>query len=158
MREQREETLKGLDFGCAIGAPLVLGKLLGLDVIGVDVPYFDDRGSKSCYLDVQNQLAVSGYHVHIFDTGQFPWTQFEDNTFDFVLTYMSFDKDFTKTHNGENHRDPRIKEFLRILKPGGWWIVFPKRHYDLIVKNHNVEKSSKSIVILDAEKDLEESE
>lgn len=120
---------RGLDFGCATGVCSILGRLSGIDVVGVDVEKHLDQPSP--YLDFQYKLQQNDYDIRLMDTNIYPWAGFQDNEFDFMIFSNVIVKDYV--NNRRVLKDAkgmvsRIKELTRISKPGCQWYVYPNKH------------------------------
>jgi len=134
---QKMKMFKGLDFGSGLCSCLVIGKLLKLDISGLDIP-------NTPYLPVQKKLISMGHKIHIMDTTQFPWTDFKDDEFEFITFFYSINKQFL--NNEKWSMEDRLKELSRITKKDGAWFIYPSRHLNLfnrypkLVKNINIHK------------------
>jgi len=132
---------KGLDFGCGLGSSCVLGKMMQLDITGIDIPSTGikrNRGTgimekvpelESRYLPVQTHLISLGYPIQIMDTTQTPWECFEDQEFEFILCLWSINKQFMNREDWD--LEDRIKEMVRITDKKGTWFIRPERHSNL---------------------------
>jgi hypothetical protein len=146
---------KGLDFGCgSIGSPIV-ARLFEMEVVGIDILQgIDDspegernrngiKESKvavkdSVHLGPQRNLQKMGYSIVLRDTNIYPWEEFSDNEFDFVMAFFALSKEWT------NHSDTldfsgkeytkRINELFRISKNNSVWYVHPQGHIKSIEK------------------------
>ncbi len=114
----------GLDFGCGVGTGSYVGKIMNMHVTGLDIP-------NSIYQTVHAKLDQMGYDIVLRDTRKIPWTEFEDDQFDFILAQFSLSRGI-KTPE-QHHR--RIRELARVAKPGAIWFVLPKRHGEGLAKN-----------------------
>jgi len=135
--------VSGLDFGCGVGGTSVLGKLMGLDIWGLDIPYFDKRHSQgeiNPYFIVQKEKKM-GYNMINMDTSIFPWGEFRDDQFQFLLAFNSLDDDYSSNHN-TNHVSfkrrsmiNRMSEILRIMHKDSIWLVGSTHKYRALLKS-----------------------
>ena len=114
----------GLDFGCASCFVSIIGRLEGLEIAGIDIPYIKE--GKSSYISLQKYMASIGYRIIIRDTTVLPWNEFKDNEFEFIIASWSISKDFKRV--GFNKKD-RLSELIRITNYNGSWIISPLNHY-----------------------------
>jgi hypothetical protein len=139
----------GLDFGCGCVGTSIMAKLHGIRLVGLDIPYgVDDskegernRGGiaasdvankESIHLGIQKNLQSMGYDIVLRDTNKYPWNEFEDNKFQFILAYYALSKEWV------NHKDildfsgdaysKRIQELVRISTKHSLWIIHPVEH------------------------------
>ena len=158
--QQKRNLNKGLDFGCGCGVSVVLGRILGFDITGLDV-------INNQYTKIQKALCDMGYPIVICDTNKFPWVMFIDDSFDFISAYSSIIMPPNFTELLENYskvvlmvpdivnkydkipREPvpieRYKELIRITKPGGSWFVSPEWHLRMLPKEIISEINKKNI-------------
>ena len=125
----------GLDFGCGVGFGLVLGKLHGIEIVGLDIPHYsganpvyDAKGGPSPFISSQNKLKELGYTVVLRDTMEFPWNEFKDDQFEFVMSFFSITKHF----GNDGHEwdwEKRLEELKRVTKSTGTWYIGPKCHH-----------------------------
>lgn len=143
---------RGLDFGCGMGFCTVLGKLFGIDVVGLDIPTVggmkrNKKGRRpsgsSPYLSIQTSLQQLGYPMVIADTNKFPW-DFEDDEFDFIIAWFSL----TKQHMDKDEWsvEERLSEMVRITKKSGHWFVHPKNHVNVVNRSGINSKSIKVVL------------
>ena len=137
--------MKGLDFGCGCAAASVIGKLIGLDITGLDV-------TVNRYLKIQAILRNLGHSITTRNTDVFPWDEFKDNEFDFVCSHWGITMQLLGEVNPLNSTgerqpcfDERYKELIRITKPNGVWYVTPERNIEVVQKAFAVIKDTKSI-------------
>lgn len=146
---------RGLDFGCGcVGSPII-AKLCGLQLVGLDIPYgIDDSAEgernrhgivassvankESVHLGIQKNLQKMGYEIVIRDTNNYPWNEFPDNDFQFMLAYFALSKEWvnhkdTLNFSGEVYRQ-RLLELVRISAQNSVWFVHPKNHIRSIHK------------------------
>jgi len=147
---------RGLDFGCGCAITVVLGKLMGLDITGIDT---HDSGSKSrnsyrkickglsvpdcIYTGIQNDLRAKGYIIINRNTGDFPWSEFKDDAFEFMCSYWGLN---TNHSDKECDFKLRYQELIRITKPKGIWYIWPGID-DLIINNVHNKLQEKEIII-----------
>lgn len=120
---------KGLDFGCATGVCSVLARLCGIDIVGIDVKKHLDEPSP--YLKVQHKLQKNGYDIRLMDTNIYPWEEFKENEFDFIIFSNVIVKDYVNNRrvlDREQGMVSRIKELTRVSKPGCRWYIYPRKH------------------------------
>jgi hypothetical protein len=94
---RRLQLSKGLDFGCGAGASVVLGKLLGMKVVGMDIPYFvfpHTSAGENPFGSLQRHLQSQGYDIVIRETMLYPWKEFKKRSFDCVISFNSIDSDY----------------------------------------------------------------
>ena len=111
----------GIDFGCGLAVPTIVGKELGYNITGIDTMF--DNG-KTDYADVHAQMIKDGYPIDIFNTFVLPWKQYEDSSKDFIHSSWSL----WANHEKEALTDDqiilsRLKEFIRIVRPDGYLII-----------------------------------
>ena len=150
---------KGLDFGCGCVGSSIIGRLHGIEIVGLDIPYgLDDseEGNRnrlgkpaseisdkiSVHFPIQKNLQKMGYSIIVRDTTIYPWEEFNDNEFDFVMAYFALSKEWT------NHKDTlnfegeiykkRLEQLFRITKDGGRWFVHPKNHIISVLQHKNL--------------------
>lgn len=117
---------KILDFGCGAGRVIRwLSLLNGPEVHGTD---YDEEGIRWC----RDNLESVKFHVN----GELPPIGFNAGAFDFVFAISVF------THLDEGHQLQWLKEFKRIVKPGGVILLTTVSHSHLI-KREDVEVSGK---------------
>lgn len=144
---------KGLDFGCGMGFCSVLGRIAGIEIVGLDIPTVggEKRNKKgirpdgpSPYLSVQKNLQKMGYPIVIADTNEYPW-DFKDDEFEFVIAWFSL----TKQHmNKENWSiDDRVAELVRITKPSGRWMLYPQNHVH-VASRYNLKKKKIKVSLI----------
>ena len=117
---------------------------MGLDIWGLDIPYFDKEHSQveiNPYSIVQRELKKMGYNMINRDTSMFPWGEFEDNQFQFLLAFNSLDDDYSSNHE-ENHISfkrrsmiNRMSEIARIMQKDSVWFVGTTRKYKALSKS-----------------------
>lgn len=130
----------GLDFGCGCAATLVLGRLMGVYLIGADLLYQSDRAlggvGDCCYKGIQDSLRGLGYEIINFDTNQYPWAFFASDSFRFVLSYWSLamPPGWSAGYEGRTGEGlcARWAELSRITMPGGCWFVHPTRYAEKV--------------------------
>lgn len=148
-RAKGRQFKRGLDFGCGcVGSP-IMGRIMGMSIVGVDIPFgVDDskegnrnrdglkakdvKNNTSVHVPMQEKMIKMGYEIYIKDTNIYPWSYLKDNEFDFVLAYFALSKEWV------NHADTldfsgdvygkRIKELVRVCKPNSIWYIHPKNH------------------------------
>ena len=151
----------GLDFGCgSIGSPIV-ARLFDLELTGLDIPCGIDDSAEgernrkgleasevwdktSIHLAPQVNLQKMGYKIIIRDTTIYPWEEFQDNEFDFIMAYFALSKEWIKHKDvldflGEEYKR-RLQELARITKKNGVWYVHPKTHIDATAQHKNILK------------------
>jgi 2-polyprenyl-3-methyl-5-hydroxy-6-metoxy-1,4-benzoquinol methylase len=114
---------KGLDFGPGSCPGLIAGKLLGVDVSGIDIPIC--RGLPNRFHTIHQHAIQKGFNLTICDTDLYPWA-FDSDSFDFVLCFDALFVDWKQHIDWKV--DPsrclsRINEMLRILKNGGGFYI-----------------------------------
>jgi SAM-dependent methyltransferase len=132
---------KGLDFGCGVGAATILGKLCDIDIVGVDIPFCRQESFpsvsviKNPYTDVTDYLRNLGFTFYSFDTSVIPWTDFDDNEFDLLLSFNSLNDDYS-VNSEKNHvkfnddfMRSRLMEILRITTPDSEWHIGDNSKY-----------------------------
>lgn len=135
----REGHTYGIDFGCGVGFSLVLGKLYGIDIVGIDIAHYSgenpvyDHDGPSPFLTSQHRLKDLGYSVILRDTLEFPWTELKDDQFEFVMSFFSVTKNFGDKDNKWDWKR-RLEELQRITKPAGDWYIGPKKHYNTVLR------------------------
>ncbi len=140
---------RGLDFGCgSVGSPII-GRLYGLEITGLDIPYGLDRSKEgertrggikedqlmnktSIHLGPQQNLQEMGYKIIIRDTTVFPWEEFSENEFDFVMAYYALSKEWvshadTLDFDGEQYKQ-RVQELIKLTRKKGKWYIHPQPH------------------------------
>ena len=105
---------KGLDVGCSHGSCAVLGKLMGIEVIGIEKSPSKYEFTSHAYLKT---LGLNFFYLD----DSYPW-QFEANEFGFIIALFSLNKEW-KYIDCDQH----IKELSRITRPRGMWVIEPKR-------------------------------
>ena len=116
-----------LDVGCAMGSNLVPFADIGCDVYGIDV-----------HLDIANNakkiMQQRGYEDVDFREGTNRNIPFADNYFDLITSINTL-------HYEENEEDiiSALKEFQRVLKPGGGLYICT------VGPKHKIYKSSKPL-------------
>ena len=128
----KKKIRKVLDFGCGVGGSVVLGKLQGLEIVGIDI----DRRNK-----VLKNLASSGYPIQVFNTRKFPWKQFEDNEFDGILSYNAINDRSIK------FRKSLIQELSRITNRRGIWIIGNLQRYYIALRFLNKNNPKKIVLV-----------
>jgi len=101
-----------LDFGCAVGFSILVGRELGYEVWGVDVEY------KGPYkgVDIYREKYGTDKYIKIYDGYNLP---FEDDTFTIIAGRTSFEKFNSDKRNDDPETiskmiNQRLKEFDRI--------------------------------------------
>lgn len=129
MKEMGYQT--GIDFGCGNCSTIILGKILGVNVEGVDIPEY--KKMVNFYNSLQNTCIKEGYKIHFVDSENFP---FIENSIDFVLSYLSINEDYSK-NDKVNHMHPRATKFisrmeklLKFIRPKGMMYVGPIKKYN----------------------------
>lgn len=148
-RAKKAGMMKGLDFGCGcVGSP-IMGKILEIEIVGIDIPYgLDDskegnrnrgglnankiKNNVSVHVPMQNKMNKMGYKILIEDTNNYPWTYFQDNEFDFILAYFALSKEWVNHSDTLDFKEDtyknRVNELVRICKPNAVWYIHPKDH------------------------------
>lgn len=141
----------GLDFGCGVGAATVLASLLGVSLVGVDIPNYPDGPNP--YSVVHANLIKMGYPIRIFDTARFPW-DFANNQFQFLLGFCSIGKDNSPTSEKDKATmqqaewvNKRLAELVRITKRKGVWFLGPKATISFVRQNRSFKGAVKSILL-----------
>ncbi len=119
---------KGLDFGCGVGLGLILAKLLKINLVGLDI-LVEDKDRRT-YVPLQNQLKRAGYKIILRNTREFPWTEFKDDEFNFIIARYSFGKDNSGIPRESDWQENRIRELSRIAAPRAIWAVVPGKLRD----------------------------
>lgn len=140
----------GIDFGCGVGGTSVLGRLMGLEIYGLDIPYVVYAEGSDNYVRkeginplslVQNELKKIGYNMVVRDTSVYPWDEFVDDQFEFLLSFNSLDDDYSsnseKDHISFKRKNMinRMNEILRITKKDSLWMVGTTRKYKGLVNS-----------------------
>lgn len=109
----------GLDYGCGTSGAVVIGKLLGLTITGLDADHYVVPGDQP-YKELQKRLVHEGYDILNLNTNIMPWP-FSDSQFDFIVSQHGLDKNFKPTVEveGKCSFEERLKEAARIVRPGG---------------------------------------
>lgn len=117
---------RGLDFGTAHCAAVVLASSMGLEIEGVDL-------ATSPYRECQARLISQGYRIHQFDTNEpFGWQLLNESQFDFVMFYHALNKGI----DGDSSiMSRRIACVSKVLSPGACWFVWPGRHQQHLTSN-----------------------
>ncbi len=124
---------KGIDFGCGACTAVIIGKLFGLQITGLDILPPAHIKRKQPYAKLQKKLKKLGYKIVLRNTQEFPWTEFEDDQFDFMIAMYSLGEDASGLEREEGWRAKRLEELARITRPGAIWQVSPKgRRADLL--------------------------
>jgi SAM-dependent methyltransferase len=130
---------RGLDFGCGTCGAVVVGKLLGIEIVGLDLDFQreDVPGGEGecCYKLVQDKLREQGFPIVNRNTNRFPWKEFKASEFDFVLSYYGLNKNFAEARPGDYKGkllDRRWQELARVTAPKGLWVLYPHDHIQLI--------------------------
>lgn len=142
MKAVRNGFKLGLDFGCGTSGCEVIGRLLGVHIIGMDIPVAD--GKESPYVPLQRALQRRGYNIILRDTTLYPW-DFRDDNFDFVILYFSLNKEFM--HEDTFNLQLRLAELMRVTKNGGKWFVWPRAHHKILLLRQPEFDKEKSITI-----------
>lgn len=159
LRAKQMGFMNGLDFGCGSVGSMIVARLHGLEVVGLDIPYGIDDSKEgernrngleakkiveksSVHLGQQNNLNKMGYRVVIRDTNNYPWDEFADNEFDFILAYFALSKEWvnhsdTLDFSTEIYRQ-RLTELIRITRDGGVWYIYPKNHIHATEKHKDL--------------------
>lgn len=133
----------GLDFGCGLAVPTIVGKELGYNIIGIDTTF--DNG-KTDYADIHSKMIQDGYPIDLFNTFSLPWKQYENSSKDFIHSSWSLWANHEKEAVCEDDIIlSRLKEFIRIVRPEGFLIIrvpnmYIKRVSDMFdsVKEKNI--------------------
>lgn len=121
-----KDTYEGIDFGCGLAIPTILGKFHYIKITGMDI-LDNSRDHTICpkeltsfFTSIQEKLIKDNFSINIINTHIYPWN-FDDNSKNFIIACWSLNKDFMykKTKPLELTINERIKEFVRILKPDG---------------------------------------
>jgi len=134
-----------LDFGCGTGMATVIGDACGLRVTGMDIDHYEVESTAKIqrvfkreivsnmplpYADLLRELGEAGYDFQVFNTNEFPWSQFQDDEFDYIYSNWAFDSNFVRLE-----REPivlqgiyrnRVAECLRISKSTANWYISPE--------------------------------
>lgn len=99
---------KILDFGCGWGRVIrfFLKEVPSKNLLGID-----------CDSEILKLCESSNFPCNFALTGVFPPTDLKDNSFDLIYSYSVF------SHLSEDAHIEWVKEFSRILKPGGVLVV-----------------------------------
>lgn len=142
---------KGVDFGCGVGAATVLGRLMGVEITGIDIPEYTTGPNP--YSVVHQNLVKAGYPIKIFDTSQYPW-DFAPNSFQFLLGFCAIGKDTSPNNVKDKDNmqqsdwvNDRLSELVRITRRKGIWFLGPKATIAFVRGNKVFAKSPKTIIL-----------
>lgn len=102
---------EGADFGCGNGSVLMLGKILGVDIEGVDIPAYS-KGRKNFYFSLQNNMNKLGYKIHHVKDNIYP---FQPDSLGFITSYLSINDDYSEDVT-ENHMSSASDRFITRMK------------------------------------------
>jgi hypothetical protein len=135
---RRLNLTKGLDFGCGAAGTVVLGKLTGIEITGMDIPFFSfphAHAGPNPFRPVQEYLKSHGHRIVIRETMDYPWKEFRKRSFDCIVSFNSIDSDYSdKSDSNRFGRNSdsmrmRLKELSRISKKNAIWIIGGKSRY-----------------------------
>ncbi len=150
---------RGLDFGCGMSVPTVLGRLLGLNIVGLDLDYQIESdvvpggGGECSYSVVQRRLVGMGFPITNWDTNKTPYP-FQDDSFDFICAYWGAGMPPTYVAAPSDCRTTRqavalrAVEFVRVTRPNGMWFLHPVRDWRLFAQSEAFVASTKGIVVV----------
>lgn len=138
---RRYDVKRGIDMGCADSSMLILGKMMGINIEGVDY-------EKCPYRYMQQYLATKGFKVHpvALDDAEY---KFLEGEFDFIVT-CGVIAAIARNIKGDQTAglEKRILNLLAKIRPGGYWFINSSVHLKMIMRSELVKKTFKDKKII----------
>jgi ubiquinone/menaquinone biosynthesis C-methylase UbiE len=133
-KKKDTKNLKGIELGCGKGRNVIYLARQGIETVGLDFSPFAIKEAKKRAKEIKN----AKFLIH---DATIPWP-FKDNSFDFTIDCFA-----TSDIESKMGRAFAVSEMIRILKPGGYMLVYnmsPEDEYQqqLITESPAEEKNA----------------
>lgn len=132
----------GIDFGCGNCALIILGGIMGFNITGVDIPFYDNLPTKvvkeNQYRKVHDIARISGYSI----------VEKIEYKVDFITSYLSINDDYSSYTNKLKTRKfhDRLLYLLSNISDGGALIVGPRKKFLVTQNAIELHKDLKNVV------------